>query len=120
MLPQGYFLQPTVFMVVDQDAEVHKEEIFSPVAVIRSFETEDEIIKMSNDSEFGLMAGVITQDINKALRVSAAFDAGTVGVNCMFEWNYRLLGVLILPKLVLLVCGRGSATEAAAKGWWSV
>lgn len=53
------------------------------MAVVNSFKTEEEVIELSNNSEFGLMAGVFTQDINKALRVAADFDAGTVGINCM-------------------------------------
>ncbi|OQV08751.1 hypothetical protein CLAIMM_12974 [Cladophialophora immunda] len=80
---KGYFLEPTVFTDVKTDAEIYREEIFGPVAVISSFKTEEEIIELSNDSEFGLMAGVFTQDINKALRVAAEFDAGTVGINCV-------------------------------------
>ena len=47
------------------DAEIHKDEIFGPVSVVRTFKTEEEVMKMSNDSEYGLMAGVFTQDINK-------------------------------------------------------
>ncbi|KIW75196.1 hypothetical protein Z517_11969 [Fonsecaea pedrosoi CBS 271.37] len=80
---KGYFLEPTVFTNVKSDAEIYREEIFGPVAVINSFKTEEEIIELSNDTEFGLMAGVFTQDINKALRVASEFDAGTVGINCV-------------------------------------
>lgn len=64
-------------------AKVYKKDIFNHIAMIRSFKTKEKIIKISNELEFGLMTGVFTQGINKALRVSAAFDADTVGVNCM-------------------------------------
>ena len=53
------------------------------MAVVNKFKTEKEIIERSNDSRYGLMAGVFTQDINRALRVSSAFDSGVVGVNCV-------------------------------------
>lgn len=61
----GYFVEPTVFTDVKEDAEIHRDEIFGPVSVIRTFKTEEEVMKMSNDTEYGLMAGVFTQDINK-------------------------------------------------------
>jgi len=79
----GYFVEPTVFTDVKADAEIHRDEIFGPVSVIRTFKTEEEVMKMSNDSEYGLMAGVFTQDINKAMRIAAQFDSGMVGVNCI-------------------------------------
>ena len=53
------------------------------MSVINSFKDEEEIIALSNDSEFGLMAGVFTENINKALRMAAEFDTGTVGINCV-------------------------------------
>lgn len=80
---QGFFIQPTVFEGVDADAEICRNEIFGPVAVLNKFKTEDEIIARANDTEFGLMAGVFSQDINKALRVAADFESGMVGVNCI-------------------------------------
>ncbi|TVY91583.1 Aldehyde dehydrogenase [Lachnellula willkommii] len=80
---KGFFIQPTVFTNVASDAEIHTEEIFGPVAVLNSFKTEEEIIEKSNDTNFGLMAGVFTQDINKALRVASEFDSGMVGINCV-------------------------------------
>ncbi|PVH95800.1 aldehyde dehydrogenase [Periconia macrospinosa] len=80
---KGYYLEPTVFTDVDVNSEIHCQEIFGPVSVVRSFKTEEEIIKLSNDTNFGLMAGVFTQDINKALRVASDFDSGMVGVNCV-------------------------------------
>jgi len=51
--------------------------------VVRKFKTEEEVLKMSNETEFGLMAGVFSQDINKALRVAEEFESGMVGVNCI-------------------------------------
>lgn len=80
---QGYYIEPTIFTNTKDDASIYKNEIFGPVVAINKFETEEEIIAKSNDSKYGLMAGVFTQDINRALRVSSAFDSGVVGVNCM-------------------------------------
>lgn len=80
---KGYYLEPTVFTDVDPTSEIHCEEIFGPVSVVKSFKTEEEIMKLSNDTNFGLMAGVFTQDINKALRVASEFESGMVGVNCV-------------------------------------
>lgn len=80
---KGYFVEPTVFTDVKEDSEIHRDEIFGPVSVVRTFKTEEEVMKMSNDTEYGLMAGVFTQDINKAMRIASEFDSGMVGINCI-------------------------------------
>lgn len=80
---KGYFVEPTIFTDVPVDAEIHTDEIFGPVSVVRTFKAEDEVMAMSNNTEFGLMAGVFTQDINKAMRVASAFESGMVGINCV-------------------------------------
>lgn len=53
------------------------------MVVINKFESEEEIVQRCNDSRYGLMAGVFTQDINRAMRVSSEVDAGVVGINCI-------------------------------------
>ncbi|KAI1264818.1 aldehyde dehydrogenase [Xylariaceae sp. FL1019] len=80
---QGFFVQPTVFANVAEDSEICTQEIFGPVSILNKFKTEEEIIAKANDTNFGLMAGVFTQDINKALRVSSDIDSGMVGINCV-------------------------------------
>lgn len=80
---KGFYIEPTVFTDVDPNSEIHCEEIFGPVSVVKSFKTEEEIMELSNNTNFGLMAGVFTQDINKALRVASDFDSGMVGINCV-------------------------------------
>ncbi|KAF2404508.1 aldehyde dehydrogenase [Trichodelitschia bisporula] len=80
---KGFFIEPTVFTDVDPQSEIHTQEIFGPVSVVRKFSTEEEIMELSNNTNFGLMAGVFTQDINKALRVASEFESGMVGVNCV-------------------------------------
>lgn len=78
----GFFMQPTVFLNPRPDAQVLTEEVFGPVAVVQTFKTE-EVIKLANDTEYGLMAGVFTKDINRALRVSSRVESGVVGINCI-------------------------------------
>ncbi|KAF6798220.1 putative aldehyde dehydrogenase [Colletotrichum sojae] len=80
---KGYYVQPTVFEGGKEDAEINKQEIFGPVAVIHKFESEEEVLAKANDTEYGLMAGVFTQDINKALRIASEFESGMVGINCV-------------------------------------
>jgi len=59
-----------------------QEEIFGPVCAIAKFEHEEEVLKMGNDSMYGLAAAVHTEDLNTAIRVSNGLHAGTVWVNC--------------------------------------
>lgn len=80
---KGYFVAPTVFTDVDHDAEISRDEIFGPVAIVNTFKTEDEVVERANATEYGLMAGVFTQDINRAMRVASEFESGMVGVNCI-------------------------------------
>ncbi|KAF2495017.1 aldehyde dehydrogenase mitochondrial precursor [Lophium mytilinum] len=85
----GCFMEPTVFLNPKSDAEIYRNEIFGPVSVIKTFETEEEVLKLANDTEFGLMAGVFTKDINRALRMSSGMEAGVVGVNCVSLQNMQ-------------------------------
>ncbi|CAJ2511303.1 Uu.00g069280.m01.CDS01 [Anthostomella pinea] len=83
---KGYFIQPTIFSNVTADMKIMQEEIFGPVVTLAKFKDEDEVLKMSNDSTYGLAAAVHTKDLNTAIRVSNALRAGTVWVN-----SYNLL-----------------------------
>lgn len=83
LLKDGYFIEPTVFVNPQANAQILHDEVFGPVSVIIPFETEQEVIKKANDTEYGLMAGVFTRDVTRALRVSSKLDAGVVGVNCV-------------------------------------
>lgn len=77
----GYFIAPTVFADVKEDMQVVKEEIFGPVVTVSKFKTVDEVIELANNSEYGLAAGIHTQDVNKAIDVSNRLNAGTIWVN---------------------------------------
>lgn len=78
---KGYFIQPTIFSNVKPDMKIMREEIFGPVASVAKFSTEEEVLKLGNDSNYGLAAAVHTQDLNTAIRVSNSLRAGTVWVN---------------------------------------
>ncbi|KAJ5379916.1 uncharacterized protein N7496_002344 [Penicillium cataractarum] len=86
---EGCFLEPAVVLNPNPDAEIYKNEVFGPVSVVKTFDTEDEVIALANDTEYGLMAGVFTRDINRAMRVSAKIDSGVVGVNCVSLMNIQ-------------------------------
>ncbi|KAK2837520.1 hypothetical protein Q5P01_014732 [Channa striata] len=79
---QGLFIQPTVFSNVTDDMRIAKEEIFGPVQQILSFHSVHEVIQRANATHYGLAAGVFTNNIDKALTVSSALQAGMVWVNC--------------------------------------
>lgn len=78
----GLYVKPTIFVDVPEDAQIMKDEIFGPVVVINTFDTEEEAIAKANDTEHGLYAAVYTKDLDRAMRVAAKLEAGTVGVNC--------------------------------------
>ncbi|QJP97229.1 aldehyde dehydrogenase [Pseudomonas fluorescens] len=80
-LPRGYFLQPTIFTEVPLDSALWCEEIFGPVICVRSFATQAEAIALANDSQFGLVASVVTRNAETADRVANALQAGLVWLN---------------------------------------
>lgn len=78
---QGYFFTPTVLADVPAGARMGSEEIFGPVAPISTFAAEDEALRLANDTEFGLIGYLYTQDLKRALRVSEGLETGMVGLN---------------------------------------
>jgi succinate-semialdehyde dehydrogenase/glutarate-semialdehyde dehydrogenase len=77
----GFFYPPTVLSGVPKDAPVLREEIFGPVAPIVSFTSEEEAVRLANDTEYGLVSYVYTQDLARGLRVAEAIESGMVGLN---------------------------------------
>ncbi|KAG7207980.1 hypothetical protein KM043_009560 [Ampulex compressa] len=78
----GFFIKPTVFSNVTDDMRIAKEEIFGPVQSILKFKSMEELIERANKTNYGLAAGVITKNIDKALTFAKAVEAGSVWVNC--------------------------------------
>ncbi len=80
-LKDGVFIEPTLITEVTNEMTVAREEIFGPVAVVIKFKDEADVIRMANESEYGLGGGVFTQDINKALNVANSLETGRVWIN---------------------------------------
>lgn len=79
---QGYFVSPTIFADVRDEMTIAKEEIFGPVISAMPYDDLDELINRANSSEYGLAAGVWTQNVSKAHYIASKLRAGTVWVNC--------------------------------------
>ena len=83
-----YFIEPTIFGGVRNDMRIAQEEVFGPVLSIIRFDSDDEAIAIANDIAFGLAAGVWTQSVNRAIKVSNAIRAGTIWVNTYRAVSY--------------------------------
>jgi succinate-semialdehyde dehydrogenase/glutarate-semialdehyde dehydrogenase len=77
----GYFYNPTVLTDIPDDAKLLHDEIFGPVAPVKGFDDEDEAIAAANDTEYGLVAYVFTNDLKRALRVCEKLETGMIGLN---------------------------------------
>ncbi len=84
-LGSGWYVEPTIFDDVSADMTLFKEEVFGPLLAVTSFETEEEAIKLANDTHYGLAASFYTQNIKRAYRVASAINAGTVSINGFSE-----------------------------------
>lgn len=77
----GHFFMPTVLTNVPENARVMREEIFGPIAPISTFSCEAELIARANDTEYGLVAYVYTNDLSRAIRLGESLEYGMVGLN---------------------------------------
>jgi len=82
MPSKGYFVPPTVFDDVNVNMTIWNEEIFGPVLCIKTFKTEQEAIRLANNSEYGLAAAVMSKDKERCERVAKELEAGIVWINC--------------------------------------
>ncbi|WP_266367439.1 aldehyde dehydrogenase family protein [Tellurirhabdus rosea] len=78
---QGNFVEPTIFTDVTPDMKIAREEIFGPVLAVIPFDTEEEAVRLANDTEYGLAAGVFTRDISRGHRVIRQIRAGITWIN---------------------------------------
>ncbi|WP_068083950.1 aldehyde dehydrogenase [Novosphingobium rosa] len=84
----GWFVKPTIFTGVNNGMRIAREEVFGPILSIIKFKDEEDALRIANDTDFGLAAGVWTKDFGRAFRMSEKLQAGTVWVN-----SYRMLSV---------------------------
>ncbi len=84
-LEAGYFVQPTVFANVKNDMTIAQEEIFGPVLCVIAYDSEDEAIRIANDSKYGLHAAVLGTDLQRARRVASQIRSGRVVINGMTD-----------------------------------
>jgi len=77
----GYFFEPTLLTNMTREMKIMQEETFGPIMAIRRFETEEEVIRMSNETQFGLAAYVFTESLSRGIRVAESLQYGVIGLN---------------------------------------
>lgn len=89
-LTGGQFVEPTVFADVTNQMRIAQEEVFGPILSIIAFDTEEEAIRIANEIDYGLVAGVWTTNMGRAVRMSKALQVGTVWVNTYRAYSYMV------------------------------
>ncbi|KAL1990171.1 hypothetical protein VTN49DRAFT_6010 [Thermomyces lanuginosus] len=87
---KGYFIEPTVFTNVNSKMRIYQEEVFGPFVVIARFSTEEEAIRMANETTYGLGSAVFTRDLTRAHRVAKQIEAGMVWINSSNDSDWRI------------------------------
>ena len=85
----GYFIEPTIWTGLPESSPILREEIFGPCCHITPFDTEDEAIALANDTDYGLSATILTEDLSRAHRVGGRIEAGIIWVNSWFLRDLR-------------------------------
>lgn len=86
----GQFIEPTIFTDVDNSMRIAREEVFGPILSIIEFDDEEDAVRIGNDIAYGLVAGVWTKSIGRAMRMSKALQVGTVWVNTYRMYSYMV------------------------------
>jgi aminomuconate-semialdehyde/2-hydroxymuconate-6-semialdehyde dehydrogenase len=86
---KGFFIQPTIIEGLSFDCRTNMEEIFGPVVTIMPFDTEEEVLKYANATQYGLAATLWTQNLSRAHRLAAKIESGIVWVNCWLVRDLR-------------------------------
>ena len=109
----GAFMKLAIFVNVQDEMTICRDEIFGPVMTILPFDTEEEVVRRSNDTPFGLAAGIYTRDLSKAHRLAASIEAGTLWIN-----NYNL-APSELPWKGFKNSGLGQENGNASINYWT-
>jgi len=82
---KGYYIGPTIFADVPNDAELAQQEVFGPVVSTESWGNEEDAVRIANDTVYGLAAGIWSRDVARAMRIADRIEAGTVYINNYFN-----------------------------------
>jgi len=82
---EGYYIGPTIFSNVPNNSDLAQNEVFGPVASTESWDNEDQVIRVANDTIYGLAAGIWSENVTKAMRIADQIEAGTVYINNYFN-----------------------------------
>lgn len=87
---KGFFITPTIFTDVKPSMKIFREEVFGPFVVINSFKSEEEALRIANDTTYGLGSAVFTKDITRAHRVARKIESGMVWINSSNDSSFKV------------------------------